>query len=345
MRVHVMDLQAGDELEKDVYNDYGLLILSKGTVLDAAAIAKLLHHNIGYVATLSGSPLPSGSVPAIANEETNRLFETAYEAVKGLFAQALEKGVVDEAVIEEAYAPLARNINCQTDVVSLLLTLNQKDEYTYQHCVQVGMISYFLAKWSGRSEADAAMAGKAGYLHDIGKSRIPDSILNKPGKLTEEEFAEIKLHPVYGHEILIRSLDSSLPAVAALQHHERLDGSGYPSGLRGDAIHPISKIVAIADIYSAMISSRVYQKERDLLHVLKELHRLSFSELDPILTHLFIQKMLPNLIGKQVVLDSGMTGNIVMTNPTDYFRPLIRVQNEFIDLSQQITVQIEKIYA
>jgi HD-GYP domain-containing protein (c-di-GMP phosphodiesterase class II) len=153
----------------------------------------------------------------------------------------------------------------------------------------------------------------------------------------------MKKHTIYGYQIINKSMNQPELAKAALQHHERLDGTGYPFGIKADKMHPLAKIVAVADIYSAMISSRVYQKERDMLHVLKELHRVSFSEVDPQICIVFIQNMLPHFIGKKVTLSNGEVGTIVMTNPSDFFRPLIQMDQQFLDLSHHRELEINKI--
>ncbi|UJF35755.1 HD-GYP domain-containing protein [Paenibacillus hexagrammi] len=225
----------------------------------------------------------------------------------------------------------------------MLLMLNNKDDYTYHHCVHVGMISYFIAKWLGHSESEALDIGKAGYLHDIGKSKIDTAILNKPSKLTDEEFEEMKRHTVYGYDIIRTSIHNDDYALTALQHHERLNGHGYPLKKVSQQIHPIAKIVAVADVYSAMITTRVYQKKRDLLVVLKEIHRISFGELDAKIAHTFILHMIPNFIGKKVILNDQRTGSIIMTNPVDYFRPLVQIGEEFIDLSKHTSIEIADI--
>jgi HD-GYP domain-containing protein (c-di-GMP phosphodiesterase class II) len=162
--------------------------------------------------------------------------------------------------------------------------------------------------------------------------------------LTVDEYEEMKKHTIYGYQIITKSMNQPEIALAALQHHERLDGTGYPLKIKADKLHPLSKIIAVADTYSAMISTRVYQKERDMLHVLKELHRASFTELDPEVCLIFIRNMLPHFIGKNVSLNNGEVGSIVLTNPTDFFRPLIKLDTEFIDLSQHRELQIDKIY-
>ncbi|MNI37991.1 Cyclic di-GMP phosphodiesterase response regulator RpfG [compost metagenome] len=221
--------------------------------------------------------------------------------------------------------------------------MNSNDDYTFQHSVQVGMLSYYLAKWLDKSEEEALLIGKAGYLHDIGKSKIDQSILNKPSRLTADEFDEIKKHTIYGYDIIRHSYKDTGLAMAALQHHERMDGNGYPLRKKGLDIHPFARIVAVADVYSAMTSNRAYQKKKDLLYVLRELHRMSFGELDAEATQCFIKHMIPNFIGKKVNLADGRVGDIILTNPCDFFRPLIQIDSQFFDLSHETAIEIDSI--
>ncbi|MBW5447784.1 HD domain-containing protein [Cohnella sp. CFH 77786] len=346
MRVHVTDLQPGDRLSQDTFTGFGLLVLSKGAVLNEHAVSRLYLHRIEYVEieprfsdTLL-SPIESDLI----NPLLRPMYQEAVTGIENIFGKALEEGKVHEEDLKESFQPLVDNFKAERDVVSLLLLLNSQDDYTYQHSVQVGMLSYYIARWLGWDETHSVHAGKAGFLHDIGKCRIPDAILNKPGKLSREEYAEIQNHSKYGYEILENSFNDRVLSLAALQHHERMDGTGYPNRLSGESIHPVSKIVAVADTYSAMISSRVYQEKRDLLVVLKELHRVSFRELDPEVTFTFIRHMIPNFIGKKVELSGGVTGTIVMNHPTDFFHPLIRTGNEFIDLSVDPRYEILQVY-
>ncbi|MBE1441389.1 MULTISPECIES: HD-GYP domain-containing protein [unclassified Paenibacillus] len=351
MRISVMDLQVGDRTGSDVFNWNGLLVVSAHTVLNADDIDKLQLHNIDYVDIMMRQAEHSTEKqlqPALS-EPTQTLAQTAaYEeavsGIKDLFNQITAQGKIEEKQVEQCFAPLANHFIEQKDVVSLLLTLNNKDDYTYQHSVQVGMISYYIAKWLGQTEEEALYAGKAGYLHDLGKSRIDNAILQKPGFLTKDEFEQVKKHAEYGHEMILASGLPEPIALAALQHHERLDGTGYPARLRGQDIHPLARIVAVADVYSAMISHRVYQEKQDLLHVLKELHRLSFGKLDPKITQVFIRNMIPNFINKRILLTNGENGIIIMTHPTDFFRPLIQVGEQFINLSEHPQLEIQEIY-
>lgn len=350
MRVHVTDLKNGDRLSRDVVNDNGLQVLSGGTALSSQEISRLLQHQIEYVdieARSANDTIPRTLETTVSPKwlpAVKPLYENAVNKMSELYAEASEHGHIDIRKAADAFTPLLNNLQLERDVVSMLLLLNTKDDYACQHSVQVGMLSYYLAAWVGYSGEETLKIGKAGYLHNIGNCRLDDRILNKPGELSEEEFEKVKRHTVYGCEILTASSDDPVLAIGALQHHERFDGTGYPEGLSGDRIHPVAKIVAVADIYSAMISERVYRKKRDLWFVLNELYRLSFSELDPYTTQTFIKHMMPNFIGKRVDLTSGGQGIIVMTHPTEFFKPLIQVEDRFIDLTLEREYEIRHVY-
>jgi putative nucleotidyltransferase with HDIG domain len=346
LKVPVLQVNIGDRLLDDVFNSYGLQLISAGTLLQKSDIEKLYAHHVDYVDIVPrGDTSMAGGETFCPYYDDQQLdsFRSAVGGIKELFESVREERKLSGDEVNRSFEPLIDNFQQEKDLVSMLLVLNSKDDYTYQHSVQVGMLSYYIAKWSGLSEEEALYAGKAGYLHDIGKSRIDDAILQKPSSLTDEEFAEIKKHTIYGHDILIDSFDDPAFALVALQHHERFDGRGYPYGISGEKMHPLTKIVTVADVYSAMISTRVYRKKRDLLFVLRELHRMSFGELDPNAVHVFILHMIPNFIGKTVTLSDGRTGTIVMTNPHDYFRPLIYIDGCFVDLSQERGLEIESI--
>ncbi|BBI32387.1 HD-GYP domain-containing protein [Cohnella abietis] len=348
MRVHITDVRSGDRLSEDIFNSFGLHVLSKGTTLNEKELSRMYQHQIDF---LEIELRPNKVSEVAAAEPTNSyynpllrpLYHDAVAGAEQLFERALIEGRVYEEDVRESFQPLVENFRTERDVVSLLLMLNSQDDYTYQHSVQVGMLSYYIARWLNWDEEETVRAGKAGFLHDVGKCKIAEAILNKPSKLSDEEYEEIKNHPQHGYDILERSFKDSAIALAALQHHERLDGTGYPNGISGNEIHPLARVVAVADVYSAMISSRVYQEKRDLLIVLKELYSLSFNELDPDFTHTFIRHMIPNFIGKKVELSNGQSGTIIMTHPTDYFRPLVRVDDEFIDLSVSRAIEIKEI--
>lgn len=339
MLVHVTDVRGGDVVSRDIFNQYGLFVLPAGTQLSDADIAKLYQHNIDYI-DIEPRQIDTGAGGSSPQQYLKPMFENAVLGSKSLFMEARESGSIEQETFDVVFQPLADRLPDERDVVSMLLLLNTNEEYTFNHAVRVGILSYYMAKWIDRSEEEALTIGKAGLLCDIGKCRVDPELINKPEPLTEEEYRIIRQYPVHGSEIVKQSFGDELMTTAVLQHLERMDGSGYPQGLRGEEIHYAARIIAVADVCSAMISTRTYRERRDLLHVLRELHRLSFNELDPNIVHTFISRLLPFFIGKTAILSNGQSGVIIMTNPTDYFRPLIRSDDEFIDISRRPEIEV-----
>jgi len=358
MRIHITEVVENDILKYDVFNDYGLHIASRDTVLTGREISLLLQHSIEYVEILDRPSILNNSVEAFDQLERTLestaspkwvpqmkpIYNSVVNEIKELFEIARIENKIDTNQAVASFYPLLDNLQLERDVVSLLLLLNNSDSYTYQHSVQVGMLSYYIANWLGLSNAESTRIGYAGFLHDIGKCKIPNEVLNKPEKLTAEEYEEVKKHTIYGYEIIKNSTSDEMMALGALHHHERYNGGGYPHGLKGEEISLFGRIIAIADIYSAMTSTRIYQKERDMLYVLKEVHRLGYSDLDPVITQAFISHMIPNFIGKRVTLSDGRSGTIIMTHPTDFFNPLVQVESQFIDLSIVRSLEITHVY-
>lgn len=352
MKVHIMDLNPGDRLRTDVFNHSGVLILDKDKELTNESIVKLMQHGIDYI-----DILPQ---PRVVTEEDNSFtsammlpdqvlsvkpsFDKAVDGFEQMFLESLSTGSFDNSQVDELLEPIVNQLVGQKDVISLLLVLNDKDNYTYNHSMQVGMLSYYIATWLGYPKDEAYTIGKAGYLIDIGKSKVPQEILTKPSKLTPEEFEQVKRHTEYGYDIILKSTGDELLALIALQHHEREDSSGYPHGLNKNQIHPYAKITAVADVYAAMTSNRVYQSKQEFLTVLRVLNSLSFGKLSAEPTQLLIKHLLPNFIGKKVTLSNGERGSIVMTNQTDFFRPLVQTNSKFVDLSKEREIIISEIF-
>lgn len=346
MRVHVTDLRPGDHIQQDAFNSNGVHVLRKGTILRMEDISKLLQHGIDYIDISPRQLAESIELLSDISESFRQVqpqFNLAFDGCRSMFEEAAMTGKFNESVVDDTFHPLVDSLSEQKDVVSLLLLFNGKDDYTYRHSIQVGMLSYYIAEWMGYSEQEAYDIGKAGFLHDIGKCRIPRDILDKPGKLTPDEYEQVKLHTIYGYEMIYESTQDKITATVALQHHERGDGSGYPKAIGEDQIHPYAQICAVADVYSAMTTNRVYQSKQQLLTVLRELYGLSFGKLNGKATHAFIRQMLPYFIGKKVVLTTGESGIIVANNQSDYFRPLVQAGERFIDLSKEPDTEIQEI--
>ena len=166
-------------------------------------------------------------------------------------------------------------------ITALSQTVDAKDRYTNGHSRRVAEYSKMLAARMGKSEEEQEQIYYAGLLHDVGKIRIPDEIINKPGRLTQEEFNYIKLHPVTGYNILKGILDNPVLAVGAKFHHERYDGTGYPNGLIGESIPEVARIIGVADAYDAMTSNRSYRNAMTQQAVREQIEQGKGTQFDP----------------------------------------------------------------
>lgn len=176
-------------------------------------------------------------------------------------------------------------------VNEILEKLKSHDLETYNHCVRVSELCVFIGEAAGLSDYEKLLAKFAGLLHDVGKSKIPLSVLNKPGKLTDEEYELMKKHSLFSAEML-EPLEASEffrdVQVAVLHHHERVDGKGYPLKLEGEQIPHISRLILIADTVDAMTQTRAYRKGLPMPVVYKELRKFAGSQFDEEFVNIFI---------------------------------------------------------
>lgn len=174
-------------------------------------------------------------------------------------------------------------------VTALSDAVDAKDRYTSGHSKRVAEYSRMIAKRMGKSKEEQEEIYRAGLLHDVGKIRIPEEIINKPGKLTDEEFNIIKIHPVTGYHILRGISEESIIAIAAKYHHERYDGRGYPNGLEGDKIPEVARILGVADSYDAMASNRSYRDALPQEVVRSEIEKGKGTQFDPCIADIMLQ--------------------------------------------------------
>ena len=183
----------------------------------------------------------------------------------------------------QSYKEAERRVSAMFEQTAEALAgaIDAKDTYTHGHSTRVAALSRQIAKEAGYADKDCDQVYFAALLHDVGKIGVSNNIINKPGKLTDEEFAQIKLHPILGNQILSSIKQSPSLSIGAHYHHERYDGKGYPDGLAGEAIPEIARIIAVADAYDAMSSSRSYRDRLSQQAVRDELMRGSGKQFDP----------------------------------------------------------------
>lgn len=223
----------------------------------------------------------------------------------------------------------------QEELSVLLEGLQHKDNYTYRHNIGVAIVAAMLAKWLDFPEHERRLITLGGLLHDIGKLQISEHLLLKPGALSEDEYNSIKNHALYGYNILKKdTMYENVVCLMALEHHEREDGSGYPDKKTAKDIHPFSKIIAIADVFHAMTSHRVYRSGQALYTVLQHLRDEGFGRMEPTYVATFIQKLMELAVGQVVELSNGMVGKIAFVSPANPLHPLVQIQDDLVDLSK-----------
>lgn len=341
----------GKVLREDLTNEQGAVVIPKDTRMTSENAAKAARHRLRPVlwgAHLNGSGAALGEDEpgawGLTEEACQRLIEEATIQLREIFHFANKSGGLPDGISMQSIAPALMRAASFPRVGHLLRDLALKDEYTIRHSVSVGVLSAMLGRLAGLGPNEVQELTLAATLHDIGKVSIPSELLSSPDSPTAQEWEIIRRHTLYGYALLLTSGEiTPRQARVALQHHERMDGSGYPRGLKGDAIGIFSRIVAVADVFDAMGSNRSYRAAYPLFEVLEELHRGMFGRYDGGFTHLFLGRMMENLIGERVVLTDGRSGLIVLINSPEPLRPVVRLDQGFVDLSVDYSVQIREV--
>ncbi|WP_019155914.1 HD-GYP domain-containing protein [Robertmurraya massiliosenegalensis] len=246
--------------------------------------------------------------------------------------------------IKEKIIPVIHEAAKIPHIYHLFYQLNEKESYTYRHPIAVAIISTLIGKWLKLNEQELEDLTLGATLYDIGKASVPSDVLNKTGKLTREEYEIMSNHTVYGYNLLKNTehINENV-ALIALQHHEREDGNGYPIGISGAQISYFAKIVAVADVFHAMSSPKIYHEALPFYGVIKQMEHDTFGRLDPKIVLTFLHKVMDSLVGRKVLLSDGNIGTIVLINPYDPIRCLVQTEDRLIDLKYNHHLQIERV--
>lgn len=342
--IPLSELKVNDILDQDIENSAEVIIVSSGTRITNAILNRILDLQIDYIYIKDhnsrSEPEPE-PVSLSFEEKLNNEFSTTVDSFKNVFMSAKfgEKIVIDE--FRASIKPLVSEIAKNNNILGNLRKIKRNDAYTYKHSINVGLISVMLGKWLNYTENDLTNLVIAGMLHDIGKCKIPSHIINKQGPLNDSEFEIIKSHSDLGYELLCETDNISDDVkLGVRQHHERFNGSGYPFGIKGCAIHEFGRVIAIADIFDAMTSDRSYKSKMSPFTVAEYIRDLSFTHLDPNLTSVFLKKIGTFYVGNIVRLNDGNNGEVILVNESNHTKPLIKVGSQFIDLSKDFSVKI-----
>jgi HD-GYP domain-containing protein (c-di-GMP phosphodiesterase class II) len=228
-----------------------------------------------------------------------------------------------------------------------LAEISATDAYTFAHSIDVCAFSVYMGIHYGYKKDSLMVLGIGSVLHDLGKTKVAPEILNKPGRLTDEEYGQVKNHPAWGYEMLIEDASVSVSGEAleiVLNHHERYDGGGYPKGLRGDEISNMAGICALSDVYNAMTTERVYRSAFPPNEAYEMILTYGDREIKYDLVRLFSTSVHPYPVDTLVLLSTGKVGCVMRTNRNLPFRPVVEVlgKGEIIDLSEELSVVIER---
>lgn len=256
-------------------------------------------------------------------------FEDAQQTAKAIMSGLRVGRALDlnnaRTVVNQCVESVLRNENA----LLLLTKIKHQDEYTAEHCINVSILAAAFGKHLGLLEGEIRTLALCGLLHDVGKTRIPDKVLNKPGALTPQEFDVMRHHTTHGRDILMATGRSLSAAVdVAFSHHERMDGSGYPRGLKAQQIPYFAKIIGLVDTYDAITSNRVYDMGRASMQALDIIHKHRGAQFDEELANAFIQMIGIYPPGSIVEMLNGEVGIVVQSHPKHKLKPRVLMIRE-----------------
>lgn len=267
--------------------------------------------------------------------------------------ESAERGTpFDESIPQEFTKALISSLDRNPDALLLLTRIREKDSYLLEHSLNVAILSANFSRFLGRSKTETESIAYAALLHDLGKIKIPDSILHKPGRLTDSEMEEMKKHVEYGVQFLeAMGIDKHRINVMS-EHHERLDGKGYPAGKKGDEISYEGRMLAITDMYDALTADRCYKLGMSSQKALQILLKDSKTRLDSGLLQQFIKCMGVYPMGSLVALSNNKIALVMQQNENQPLKPVVKViystvnncylPAKDIDLSKENTIKIDK---
>ncbi|MBF4693832.1 HD-GYP domain-containing protein [Fusibacter ferrireducens] len=347
--IAIEELTLGMCLSKDIYNDLGNIILSQGTEIAEKHLDYFRKHGIFfvYIDEIDEAISRESHRITMGNklQELNDAYGNVLSQFKALYFEIQNRHFdFDASVVKEDLIALTDTLISDNDILGSLRIITINENYHFTHAVNVAMLSAMICKWLTLDKEMIYMAALSGLFHDIGKTQVSQELLFKSERLREEEFEQLKMHSRFGYESLKNNPTIPKEVLAAiLFHHERSDGSGYPSGLREEQTPYLARIVAVADVFDAITSDKIYKKSVSSFKAFTIIKDESFRGLDPKIAEVFLSNIAAYFVNNRVRLSDGREGEVVYINKYALNRPLIKVSNAFVDLSMDYSIEIEEV--
>lgn len=343
------EVHSGMILARPVVSDDMSVLLNENTVLTESMLGLLSSWGIQslYIKEI----IREGSENIYSFVIERETFVSKYVDIVRTIKDAFEKTRYFKEVplgqMEELTDRTLESLVDVTGVISHLANVKATADYTFRHSLNVAIIAGLLGKWLKVRRKMMREIVLAGLLHDIGKTQIPLEILNKPGTLSAAEMAAVKEHPASGYR-LVEDSDRLPQSVkfGILQHHERLDGSGYPAALKGDDITDYARIIAVADIYDAMTSQSMFRSPMTPFAVIAEVCGEMFTRLDPTVALPFANNVRDSMIGYMVRLSDGTEARVVYLDKERFAQPVVKLSDGgYVDLEKRRDLKIVEVIA
>lgn len=363
-RMSIAELIPGMVAAEDILSHSGQTLIPKGTIFTENMIARLENYCI-YYANIEDDKVSGLSCPLIPHETEpdpagkNSSFVSAFKHCSEYFRMVLTGSISknqpfsSDDLLRKVMALLPQD-GKNDAILDILLNMRHMDDTVYSHCISVALLSNLISCWLGFSKKDQLTATACGLFHDCGMLVLPSGIMEKSGKYTHKEFNILKTHPIEGFHLLSKYRDISEEVRdAALTHHERCDGSGYPYGLNNDDISRFAKIIMIADIFDTMISNKSYRMSMCAFSLIKYFEDDGIQKYDVEYLLTFIEHVLNFYLKNKVILHSGMDGNVILIKHGFFPRPAVHTEcskdlqddyyNSILMLSNMENLSIESI--
>ncbi|NLK52444.1 MAG: HD-GYP domain-containing protein [Syntrophomonadaceae bacterium] len=348
--IQTSEIVKGMILSKDIFSHENVLFLSRGSILNEEHRKTLISLGIKYIDIFTdpeGNPFPEASrknQEMLREKQFEKTYWEAVDTTEAILNRLTRTRKFDEKeMVNTIQNLIPLTLTAGTNLLNLLHKIKNRNESIFTHLIGVSIFSIMIGKWLNKDEPRLIELGMAGIIHDLGKCQIPSIILNKPGPLSLKDYQHVQKHSLYGFQLALESNIRKTSILSAiLQHHERVDGSGYPYGITANHIDETAKIVMVADIFEALLANRPYRQPVNPFYAVEEIKAMAYNKLDPLIATTFIYRIADYFIGSSVALNNGEVGEVISLDRLQPSAPMVRVQDRIYDLRLEPNLKIIK---